>query len=192
MTTTRRFREAVALVCLFALTSLAAPAAFAQQPDAKPADAITEVPTWVANIGEQLNAELTSPVETIRHAALRHIAYFAYFYGDDLDLTATLPQLLEIYENDPSERCRMISVAALHAIGDETAMQDLRRMAVMDFEEGPSTRLHLVTLAALSDFYGSGTFTDDANAAKLASSLLDYYLNPRVIVEPPVLWQIEQ
>ena len=46
------------------------------------------------------------------------------FHGDRLDLT--VPVLLNIYKNDADERCRLVAVAGLRAIGDEASMQQMR------------------------------------------------------------------
>lgn len=155
----------------------------AQAPDST----IARVPVWAQHLGEQLDTELASPSEDVRRAALQHTAYFASFYGDALDLTATLPELLEIYRSADDEQSRLLAVAALHAIGDESAMQELRNSVDLDFDGGDRMRLQFVTMAALADYYGPGTFRGDDQAIRLARSLMDYYLSPRVVVEPPVL-----
>lgn len=178
--------RAVALIGLLSLLCFV-PVAHAQSTEAAPESA----PVWVRNLGPQINEGLTSSSEAVRNNALNHLAYFAYFY-DDVDWSDALPTLLDIYKNDESEQCRLMAVAALHAIGDESAMQDLRHAVELDFGNDASMRLELVTLAALADFYGTGTFKNDDHSAKLASSLVDYYLNPRVIVEPPIMIGVEQ
>ena len=76
--------------------------------------------------------------------------------------------------------------SALHAIGNDEAMQEIRRY-VWSLDREPSTRLQLVTLAALVEHYGADTFAGDEEAATLAKALLDFYTGPRVIVEPPTV-----
>ncbi|MDX1546433.1 MAG: hypothetical protein R3247_05565 [Rhodothermales bacterium] len=157
--------------------------AHAQTP--MPDATVENVPVWVEHLGEQLSQELDSPAEAIRHQALQHIAYFASFYGDRLDLKPVLPHLIEIYTQDDSEQCRLLAVAAIHAIGDNTAMQEVRRLNGL--LEEPSMRVQLVTLAALADFYGVETFAGERDVTRLARALFDYYTEPRVIVHPPVV-----
>lgn len=161
--------------------------ATAQHAATNPDSTVTNVPMWVQHVGEQLGQSLSSPADAVRHESLRHLAYFAYFYGDALDLSAALPQLMNIYSEDENEQCRLLAVAALHAIGDEGTMRTLRRIASERLDEEASMRVQLVTLAAVADYFDMDTFGDDDAAARLARSLLDYYTGPRVIVEPPIL-----
>lgn len=151
-----------------------------------------KAPAWVQHIGDQLSESLMSSADDVRHEALQHLAYFAYFYKDQLDLASALPNLLTIYEEDDDEQCRLLALAALHAIGDEEAMQEVRRFTSVALEEKPSMRVQLVTLAALMQYYGEDTFAGDEETAQLARALLEYYTGPRVIVEPPVVLDFER
>lgn len=181
MTSITRLTRPAALLIGFALLAFTAQA---QEPT-MPTATVENVPVWVQHFGDQLGQDLDSPVETIRHQALQHTAYFASFYGAQLDLTATLPRLLEIYQRDENEACRLLAVAAIHAIGDEAAMREVRKMTGV--LKDPSMRVQLVTLAALADYYGMETFAGDRDATRLARALFSYYTEPRVIVHPPVV-----
>lgn len=161
---------------------LSAPPAQAQDPVMP---TVENVPAWVAHVGEQLSQELDSPVMESRHQALQHTAYFASFYGDRLNLKPVLPRLVEIYQQDENEQCRLLAMAAIHAIGDNTAMQEVRQLTRIRQE--PSMRVQLVTLAALADFYGVETFAGERDVSRLARALFDYYTEPRVTVHPPVV-----
>lgn len=153
---------------------------------AQEADYPKDIPAWVEHVGEQLGNDLTSSSPAIRQQAMQHIAHFAYFYGEGLDLSATVPNLLATYRGDADERSRLFALAALHAIGDEEAMQEIRQH-VWSLDDEASSRVQLVTLAALMQYYGEDTFAGDEEAAGLAKSLLDYYTGPRVLVEPPTV-----
>lgn len=142
---------------------------------------VAKAPIWVEQLGAQLGESLDSPSEAVRHSALQHITYFAYFYGDDLDLSNAVPTLLKTFMEDDDERCQLMALAALHAIGDADAMQTVRSHVVR--QESP--QVQLVTLAALMEHYGEATFEGDERVADLAKKLFDYYTSPRVIVAPP-------
>ncbi|MBT8400914.1 MAG: HEAT repeat domain-containing protein [Rhodothermia bacterium] len=142
---------------------------------------VANVPVWVEQLGAQLGESLESPSQTVRHSALQHITYFAYFYGDDLDLTNAVPTLLRTFKEDDDERCQLMALAALHAIGNADAMQEVRSHVMR--QESP--QVQLVTLAALMEHYGEATFEGDERVADLAKKLFEYYTSPRVIVAPP-------
>lgn len=171
----------VPALALALAVAFGAPTAWAQQPEGT----VQHVPVWVQHLGDQLEAELTSPSVAVRQQALQHIAYFASFYGDKLDLTATVPMLLDLVANDANEQVQLLAVAGLRAIGDEGAMQQLRRLATV--HEPMMPRVQLVIFAALADFYGTETFEGDAASAQLAKNLFEYYTGPRVVVSPPVV-----
>lgn len=157
----------------------------------EPVPPMERAPVWMNNIGDQLAQALASPSPAIRNEALQHIAYFAYFYKDRLDLTDVLPNLLSIYKEAPDEEGRLLALAAIHATGSEDAMQEVRRYSSIALDEESSLRVRLVTLAALMQFYGEDTFDEDKEVARIAKSLLDYYTSPRVIVEPPVILEYQ-
>lgn len=181
MNVIHRLTRAAAFLIGLALLTFTVQAQDATMPTAT----VENVPVWVQHFGEQLSQELESPVEEVRHQALQHAAYFASFYGDQIDLSAALPNLLEIYRQDGDEACRLLAVAAIHAIGDEPTMRAVRKMTGV--WEDPSMRVRLVTLAALADYYGIETFAGDRDATRLARGLFSYYTEPRVIVHPPVV-----
>ncbi len=142
---------------------------------------VANVPVWVEQLGTQLGESLDSPTQAIRHSALQHITYFAYFYGDDIDLTGAVSTLLKTFKEDDDERCQLMALAALHAIGNPDAMQEVRSHVMRQ----KSPQVQLVTLAALMEHYGEATFEGDERVADLAEKLFEYYTSPRVIVAPP-------
>jgi hypothetical protein len=160
MTIEKSFRTvAVAAVFCFAVTL----SAFAQP--AYPAPAVSDV--WSANLGDQLARSLVSPVPAIKAQALHQTTYYAQFHGAEIDLTATVPALIAIYEKDASEEARVAAVAALYALGDENGMQRLRAAVRIQ----PSAQVRLAALGALMDYYGPATFAGDAELAAMAREL---------------------
>ncbi len=179
-------RYGIVIPILFAAFVLSFEARAQDVPSTPPDQTLQHVPAWVANLGQQLGEGLTAPAEATRHQMLKHVVYFSSFYGDQIDLSATVPHLLTIFENEnEDERCRLMALAGLHAVGDEAAMQKVRRYALLMEENSP--RVQLVTIAALADFYGLETFEGEEVVAKMAKTLFDYYAGPRVIVGPPIL-----
>ncbi len=99
------------------------------------------------HLSRQLTRSLDSPVAQIRQEAMQHINFFATHYGDRVDFTSAVPELLRIYDADATEGYRIMALAALHAIGDEGAMQYLRQAVQWERSE----RVRKLTLAALAD-----------------------------------------
>lgn len=147
------------------------------------------MPTWVENFGQQLTASLESDSPKIRELALRHIIYFASFYGDNLDLSDAVPTLLDLYRNDDDADVRLYAIVALHAIGDERGMEEVRRTL---YTQDWPPRLQFVTLAALVNHYGPEYYNMDREASRLADNLMKLYMQPRVEVGPLEVVQPEE
>lgn len=129
----------------------------------------TPAPTvWQQAIGYQLAQTLSSPIGEQRNRAFQLVTYFAH-HRADVDLKPTVPVLLSIYKSDPDEAYRLAAISALHAIGDETAMQQVRRHAL----DQPSKIVQYLSISALTDYYGVRTFEDNVAAAALAEDLRD-------------------
>jgi hypothetical protein len=79
-----------------------------------------------------------------------------------------VPALLEIYGHDPDEAYRLAAVTALHSIGDEAGMKQVRQR----FAEEPSLVVQYVSVCALIDLYGPKAFGRDREAVALARNVL--------------------
>lgn len=86
-----------------------------------------------------------------------------------LDLTATVPALIDIYKNDPSHNNRVASVAALYAIGDEGGMQQLGLYVVPQDKQ-----IQAMAFSALLDHYGPEYF-ESRYMIDLAASVQKHY-----------------
>jgi len=155
------------LVILMALALCLSASAYAQHTFASPED-FPAPAVWTANIGQQLQQSLTSPVEEIRNSALEQVNYFVQFHAG-IDLTAAVPTLVDIYKNDPSHTNRRASVAALHAIGDEGGMQQLGLHVVPQDKQ-----IQAMVLSAVLDHYGPEYFEPDY-MIDLVSAVQNYY-----------------
>jgi hypothetical protein len=154
---------------LLALAFFLTPIAQAQ-PTAITTEA-NDAPAWDQDIGMRLVGSLASPDAGVRMSALTETVSYAQFNEGQIDLAATVPVLLSIYRQDPEEPCRLTAVAALHAIGDATAMTLLRAF----LPQQTSPRVQLATLMTLKDYYGLRTFEGDEEMAALAEALLERY-----------------
>ena len=103
---------------------------------------------WAQNLGEQLAALLDSPVEASKHQGLQHCLHFAALYSNEIDLSAAVPKLLEIYEKDPVEGYRIMALSALHEIGDQESMFVL----LESVNQETSPRVRRLTLATLVSY----------------------------------------
>lgn len=141
-----------------------------------------EPPRWTQAIGYQLAELLVSPIDEQRSQAFQLTAYYARS-RPELDLEPTVPVLVEIYKGDAEERYRLAAVGALHAIGDENGMQQVRRLVYWQ----PSGRVQNVSLAALVDYYGPQTFKGDEVAAALAETQIERITAARQKTDKPVI-----
>jgi len=103
---------------------------------------------WAQNLGEQLATLLDSPVEANKQEGLQHCLHFAALYSDEIDLSAAVPKLLEIYDKDPVEGYRIMALSALHEIGDQESMFALLEQVAQE----TSPRVRRLTLATLASY----------------------------------------
>ncbi len=105
--------------------------------------------TWWNALGRQLTLSVDVPYEQVQETALQNIIFFATHHGEKVKLNDAAARLLGIYQHHDQEAFRIMALAALHAIGDESTMQKLQRIV----EEEASDRVRHVTVAALHDHY---------------------------------------
>lgn len=115
----------------------------------------------------ELAERLTSPIKEECKQALWQITDLVY-RRPEVDLGPTIPALMDIYLNDPDEKYRLWTVAALHAIGDESGMEQVRQRVLQE----PSLQVQYVSIAALVDHYGPQAFGKDAEMEALAKNVL--------------------
>lgn len=150
------------LTLLITAAICAAPAPQAQGPDRVAAPTGT---TWSHNAGSQLAQLLSSSSPVVQEKGLELALRLSS--RPDLDLTAATEPLLEIYQTSGDASFRLAALAALVAIGDEEAMQAVRR----NVGQQDSERVRVVTLGALVSYYGTETFSQDADVADMATDL---------------------
>ena len=129
------------LLAMMLLAALAVPAV-AQ-------DAAVPASTWKLHVGEQLSLQLAAADDATQERALQLVIELARRY-DDLDLSATVPDLLSIYRWDRDRAHRMMALAALHAVGDDYGMTRLAELAATE----RSHAVRKLTFAAVADHRG--------------------------------------
>ncbi len=114
---------------------------------------------WRAHFGEYAAEVLRTAGPEARKEAMHNLIAIAVPpTGRPIDLSATLPQLLEVVEHSSSEESRLMAVQALQVIGTDharasryrRAMEELYRIA----QEEPSDRVRDAAASVLHDFYG--------------------------------------
>ena len=104
---------------------------------------------WWNALGRQLTLTLDGPYDQIEEAALQNVIFFAVHHREKVKLNDAAAKLLEVYRKHEQVAFRMMALAALHAIGDEDAMQKLNQIVRSE----TSDRVRRVTVAALHDHY---------------------------------------
>lgn len=122
---------------------------------------------WAKNVGLQMADALTSDNSVIRANALYQTMYFAQ-HRKEADLVPAVPALLDIYKSDADDQYRIAAAVALHAIGDASAMQEMRS----ELRSQTSRRVQSVSIALLHEFYGSETFENSPTEAQMARDIL--------------------
>ena len=117
-----------------------------------PAFAQNDFATKDANEWKQLSRQLVesldSPIDQVKQGTLQHVNFFATYHKDDVDLSAAVPKLIDIYETDDNEGFRILALTSLHAIGDRSIMHYLSETV----QRESSPRVRTLTLAALADY----------------------------------------
>lgn len=104
---------------------------------------------WDALASELVLAVAAPEGGEVSETALQNVIFFAQMHGKRLELKPAVPYLLELYRSADKEGTRIMALAALHAIGNRAAMDDLRQGVA--FESSP--RVKKLTVAALSEYY---------------------------------------
>ncbi len=112
-----------------------------------PSDADPEA--WNHFVQDQARL-LGSSDRHLKEQALQNVIFVAKVYSDKVDLSPTVPGLLDIYRFDRNEDHRIMALSALHPIGNKEAMEFLRRHV----REVKSDRVRTLTCAVLAEFFG--------------------------------------
>jgi HEAT repeat protein len=115
----------------------------------------------------ELAQMLTSANDVQRIYALQRVTELAY-HAPDVNLTAAIPALVGMYNKDPDKRYRLAAVSALHAIGDEHGMQQVRKRVLHE----PSLSVQYAAVGALLHHYGPQAFGSDAKTVALARNII--------------------
>ena len=107
--------------------------------------------SWWNLLGRQLASSVDKSYEEIGVRDLQNIIFFASNHGERVKLADAIPALLDIYRHHEDEQFRMMAVAALDAIGDRGAIQELKRLS----EDEPSERVNKIVQAAINNHYKS-------------------------------------
>lgn len=122
---------------------------------------------WTMTIGRQLADGIQSEAPRVRARAIQATHNYARF-GPTVDLSATVPALVDVYRSDPDPRYRVAAVAALHAIGNEEGMLSVRSNLMRQTNE----LVQATSILMLRDYFGPGTFEDSPEVADLAKELI--------------------
>lgn len=96
---------------------------------------------WKTGAAAQQAALLRSRNAAVRAQAMQNIIVLSIHRPGEIDLSATVPALLGIYADDPSEQHQIMAVSALRAVGDE---DDLRALYALSQSPGRSGRAQLI------------------------------------------------
>lgn len=112
---------------------------------------------WRAHFGEQAARTLREGSPAAKEEMLRDLIVVANLDENGIDLSAALPPLMEIVEQDPSERRRLMALHALGAIGTDHASEFAYRGAIerlsRTMEEEPPGRIRRVAARVVDGFY---------------------------------------
>ncbi len=107
--------------------------------------------SWVENTDRQFASALKSRNDAVREQALRDVIYIAKFHGEKVTFKKVVSPLLNVYIFDKEVNHRLMTLSALHAIGDAYGMQRLRELV----NDEPAEQVQRLTRRALADYYGS-------------------------------------
>jgi hypothetical protein len=119
---------------------------------------------WQAHFGEYAaNVLRTAGPEAKQETMQNLIAIAVPPTGSGIDLSATLPQFLEVIEHSPREESRLMAVQALQVIGTDHARSRRYRRAMEELyrivQKESSDRVRRAAASALHNFYGENAET---------------------------------
>lgn len=112
-------------------------------------NSVTHKATWWNLLGRQLSYSIDKPYSEISVGELQNIIFFAANHKEKVKLKDALPSLLEIVAHHEDPQYRLMAVAAIHAIGNRSAMLALKKAA--DLETSPQVKK--VAYAAVNSYF---------------------------------------
>ena len=104
---------------------------------------------WWKDFSRACAHTLLASDDEAQERAMRNVIFFATHYPGEADLRRTTPKLLRIYFYDRDEQRRLLALAALSAIGDDSAMLDVAQ----EVEHERSTRVRRLATAAVNNHF---------------------------------------
>lgn len=105
------------------------------------------VPASEVSLARQLSAQLRSKDAEIRVQALANVINYAVNYGDLVDLSTVVPDLVRIFATDSNPDHRIMASQAICHLANVETVREMGRMAMRDHDERVRK---LATLAAVS------------------------------------------
>lgn len=135
----------VVSLSLFVLTmGLGSPASAQSSTESEVA---LEKTPWVDTFGQQVRTLLETGDPERQSNAMRFVLYYAGQRGMDIDFSAAVPALFDVYENEEDEGLRILALRALNVIGDEQVRARLAEQARL--ESTGRVRAHTIRMLTI-------------------------------------------
>lgn len=105
--------------------------------------------SWWKALRKEHRRALNADDFQTREQTLQNVIYFATHYQEESRLDRLSHKIYQIYRLDDNTQFRIMAVAALHAIGEETTMRQL----AMDVRLEEDPRVRHVARAAVADYF---------------------------------------
>lgn len=108
--------------------------------------------TWTEDFGQQVRVLLETGDEERQGGAMQLTQLYAGQFNADIDFSPAVPALLKIYETSENEGLRLMALASLDAIGNESALNRLAERVLAEKSE----RVRKQTLRVLTSHLQHG------------------------------------
>lgn len=117
---------------------------------------------------DRVRLALASLDVAVRRAALEETVAAVTASDASFDAASVVPTLVAMYASDTDPQCRIGAVVALHAIGHDPALDEVRALLPQQTDR----RVQVVAINALVDHYGIEAFEGATDMAAVAEALL--------------------
>lgn len=133
---TKSILSTAVLVAIFAVPTLAQqPNSFDGKPD-----------SWWRAVEYQITTSLQSNMESVQVSQMKNAIAMSTFYRNRIDLTASVPALIEFHQNCDDAQRRALAVAALQSIDSWEGRRYLRKKVSTDeLEAGRSLMMAVLS-----------------------------------------------